>query len=97
MKNIITIIALLVIVGVGYSQNNEKRIKFNKGTLKICSSSNMKISGYDGDEVIIKNLNNNKRFTYYNLKINMIIRQGHQTRHFLEVTESLLLETKKKN
>ena len=37
----------------------EKKIKFNKGVLKICSSAHMKISGYDGDEVIIKNKANN--------------------------------------
>ena len=64
MKHIITLIALLLIVGVANSQEKEKRIKFNKGTLKICSSSNMKISGYDGDEVIIKSLNES-RFSYY--------------------------------
>tara|TARA_R110001632_G_scaffold152588_3_gene270290 strand:+ start:4460 stop:5416 length:957 start_codon:yes stop_codon:yes gene_type:complete len=34
----------------------EKKIKFNKGTLKICSSKNFQIEGYDGDEVIIKSL-----------------------------------------
>lgn len=67
MKKIITVIALLLMVGVGYSQNDEKRIKFNKGTLKICSISNMKISGYDGNEVIIKSINNGKRPTYYSL------------------------------
>lgn len=66
MKKIITIVILLFIIGVGYSQNNEKRIPFNKGTLKICSTSNMKISGYDGTEVIIKSLNNNVNYAYYN-------------------------------
>jgi hypothetical protein len=66
MKKIITLITLLLIVGAGYAQDNEKRIKFNKGTLKICSNSNMKISGYDGDEVIIKSLNNQTRYAYYN-------------------------------
>jgi hypothetical protein len=65
MKKIVTVIALLLIVGVGYSQNDEKRIAFNKGTLKICSLSNMKISGYDGDEVIIKSISNGKRPAYY--------------------------------
>jgi len=34
----------------------EKKIKFNNGTLKICSSKNFQIEGYDGDEVIIKSL-----------------------------------------
>ncbi|WP_298900009.1 DUF4097 family beta strand repeat-containing protein [uncultured Psychroserpens sp.] len=64
MKHIITTIALLLIVSVGNSQEKEKRIKFNKGTLKICSNSHMTIKGYDGDEVIIKSLNES-RFSYY--------------------------------
>ena len=68
MKKIIAIVTLLLIVGVGNSQNDEKRIKFSKGTLKICSSANMKITGYDGDEVIIKSLNNNYRVKgFYNI------------------------------
>jgi hypothetical protein len=40
----------------GYAQDQEKKIKFNKGVLKICSSKNFEIIGYDGDEVIIKSL-----------------------------------------
>ncbi|MCD2259129.1 DUF4097 family beta strand repeat-containing protein [Psychroserpens luteolus] len=64
MKHIITVIALLLIVGVGNAQEKEKRIKFNKGTLKICSNSHMTIKGYDGNEVIIKSLNES-RFSYY--------------------------------
>ncbi len=63
MKYIITVIALLLIIGVSHSQEKEKRIKFNKGTLKICSNSHMTIKGYDGDEVIIKSLNTS-RFSY---------------------------------
>ncbi len=38
----------------------EKKIKFSKGTLKICSSKKFKITGYDGNEVIIKSLNQRK-------------------------------------
>ena len=38
----------------------EKKIKFYKGTLKICSSKNFQIEGYDGDEVIIKSLHEKK-------------------------------------
>ncbi|MBU3011917.1 hypothetical protein KO506_10925 [Polaribacter vadi] len=34
----------------------EKTIKFSKGTLKICSSKNFQIEGYDGTEVVIKSL-----------------------------------------
>ena len=55
---------LLLIVQVSLGQDNEKRIKFNKGTLKICSASHFKISGHDGDEVIIKSLNNQTRYVY---------------------------------
>jgi hypothetical protein len=45
-------IALLVL----NANAQEKKIKFNKGTLKICSSKNFQIEGYEGDEVIIKSL-----------------------------------------
>ncbi len=43
----------------------EKKIKFNKGVLKICSSKNFKISGYDGNEVIIKSLHDRKNNTAF--------------------------------
>ncbi|WP_299113231.1 hypothetical protein [uncultured Winogradskyella sp.] len=64
MKRIIILVALLLIAGVGHTQQKEKRIKFNKGTLKICSNAHMTIKGYDGDEVIIKSLNQ-PRYSYY--------------------------------
>ncbi|WP_299521629.1 hypothetical protein [Winogradskyella sp.] len=64
MKNIITIVTLLLITGVTHAQDKEKRIKFNKGTLKICSNSHMTIKGYDGDEVVIKSLDQSG-FSYY--------------------------------
>jgi len=64
MKKIITAVVLLFIIGVGHSQDKEKRIKFNKGTLKICSNSHMTIKGYDGDEVVIKSLNNQLHYSY---------------------------------
>ncbi|GGG32141.1 hypothetical protein GCM10011344_36320 [Dokdonia pacifica] len=66
MKHIITVMTFLFIIGTGYAQKNEKRIAFTKGTLKICTTSNMTISGYDGDEVIIKSLNSNANYAYYN-------------------------------
>ena len=72
MKKIITGIVLLLFIGIGYSQNKEKRIKFNKGVLKICTSSHMNIKGYDGDEIIIKNLSdNNYRVLYNNRAFNL--------------------------
>ncbi|WP_299367374.1 hypothetical protein [Winogradskyella sp.] len=72
MKNIITLVVLLLIVGVTNSQQiKEKRIKFNQGTLKICSSSHMTIKGYDGNEVVIKSLNGELPFShFYNFKDN---------------------------
>lgn len=50
----IVVLAIAIIYTNGIAQ--EKKIKFNKGTLKICSSKNFKIEGYDGNEVIIKSL-----------------------------------------
>lgn len=59
MKKIfsIVIIAVLTVITVNAQ---EKKINFNKGTLKICSSKNFVIEGYDGSEVIIKSLHENK-------------------------------------
>jgi hypothetical protein len=51
---IICVLALFQMSG----QAQEKKIKFNKGVLKICSAKNFQITGYDGDEVIIKSLHN---------------------------------------
>ena len=59
MKKIfsIVIVAVLTVLTVNAQ---EKKIKFNKGTLKICSSKNFVIEGYDGTEVVIKSLHENK-------------------------------------
>jgi len=64
-KNRIIVLAVLFLVfqGLGNAQN-EKKIQFNKGILKICSSKKFEIKGYDGDEVVIKSLHK-KRSTYY--------------------------------
>jgi len=64
MKQVILSIALLLITGVGNSQDNEKRIKFKEGLVAICTSSEMNIAGYDGDEVIIRNLNPKSSYSY---------------------------------
>lgn len=67
MKNVKTIIAVFLIAFISMSVNaQEKKIKFNKGTLKICSNKNFQISGHDGDEVIIKSLHS-KRGKYFPL------------------------------
>lgn len=64
MKTVIAILTLFLFVNVSHGQDNEKRIKFNTGTLKICTNANIKINGYDGDEVIIKSLNKKTRYIY---------------------------------
>ena len=66
MKKIITIfgIAFLTVLS-GNAQ--EKKINFNKGTLKICSSKNFEIEGYDGKEVIIKSLHDSSRYMITNV------------------------------
>ncbi|WP_347174500.1 hypothetical protein [Polaribacter uvawellassae] len=66
MKKIITVIvvALLAVLSVNAQ---EKKIKFNKGTLNICSSKNFKIEGYNGTEVIIKSLHEKRNIKISNL------------------------------
>jgi hypothetical protein len=57
------IIVTVVFIALQISVNaQEKKIKFNTGTLKICSSKNFKIKGYNGNEVIIKSLHDKKYF-----------------------------------
>lgn len=56
MKTIKTIIVFVMAFTLVSLNAQEKKIKFNKGTLKICSSKNFQIEGYDGNEVIIKSL-----------------------------------------
>jgi hypothetical protein len=65
MKNIksLLIIALLVIFA---TNAQEKKIKFSSGTLKICSSKNFEIEGYDGKEVIIKSIHDNSKVRFSN-------------------------------
>ena len=60
MKNIKYFIALALTISMVSMSAQEKKIKFNKGLLKICSSKNFQIEGYDGDEVIIKALHDKK-------------------------------------
>jgi len=69
MKHI-KLIAISILIAIQFSVNaQEKKIKFSSGTLKICSSKNFKIKGYDGSEVIIKSLHDKKR-TYNLAKLN---------------------------
>ena len=50
----------------------EKKIKFSKGTLKICSSKNFQIEGYDGNEVIIENIHEKR-----NDNSNLVVVKGY--------------------
>ncbi|MBL4643895.1 MAG: hypothetical protein JKY44_09930 [Flavobacteriaceae bacterium] len=59
MKYISTVIVLAFLT-VFTVNAQEKKIKFNKGTLKICSSKNFKIEGYNGNEVIIESSHDNR-------------------------------------
>ncbi|WP_299665763.1 hypothetical protein [uncultured Polaribacter sp.] len=49
----------------------EKKIKFNKGTLKICSSKNFSVKGYDGDEVIIKSIHDKSTSHFFRSRNNL--------------------------
>lgn len=60
----IQLIIVIILASLQFGANaQEKKIKFSSGTLKICSSKNFKIKGYDGTEVIIKSLHE-KRNSY---------------------------------
>ena len=64
IKKIYFILLLVVSVSIQLTINaQEKRIQFNKGILEICSLKNFQIVGYDGDEVVIKNLNMEEKNT----------------------------------
>lgn len=70
MKKHITLLMLSIFLmtqTMNYAQEGTK-IPFNKGVLKICSSKNFIIKGYDGNEIIIKNLHKNQtgNFIYAN-------------------------------
>jgi len=55
MKKIFSLV-IIVVITVLTVNAQEKKIKFNKGTLKICSTKSFTIEGYDGNEVIVKSL-----------------------------------------
>lgn len=63
MKYIKSII-VIALLAVFTTNAQEKKIKFNKGTLKICSSKNFIIEGYNGNEVIIKSLKDDKSIAF---------------------------------
>lgn len=67
MKYIKSILVIFFLVVVS-ANAQEKRIKFSKGTLKICSSKNFVIEGYEGKEVIIESLHGNSNGRYSNIR-----------------------------
>ncbi len=56
MKHIKIIFVFAIVFNFLTVNAQEKKIKFNKGTLKICSSKNFEIIGYEGKYVIIRSL-----------------------------------------
>lgn len=56
MKTIHKITVFVMAIAFLGTNAQEKKIKFSKGVLKICSSKNFQIEGYNGNEVIIKSL-----------------------------------------
>lgn len=66
MRNIKLILAIAFLVVFNVNAQ-EKKIQFNKGTLKICSTKNFKIEGYNGSEVVIKSLHDKRNNKYSNL------------------------------
>ncbi len=63
MKHVKFIFAIAFLVSI-VATGQEKKIQFSKGTLKICSSKNFQIEGYDGKEVVIKGNHNNRMSAY---------------------------------
>ncbi len=72
MNKFSIIVYSLLIAISGFAQ--EKEIDFNKGTVNICTTAQIKISGYNGDQVVIKNTNprryqlNSKGGQYFNIR-----------------------------
>lgn len=60
MKTIKKIIVFAMVFAFMGINAQEKKIKFSKGVLRICSSKNFQIEGYDGSEVIVKALHDKK-------------------------------------
>ena len=61
MKKINTVIVIFsLFFALSISAQEGAKFDFSKGTLKICSSKKFVIKGYDGNEVVIKNLSPQK-------------------------------------
>lgn len=67
MKSNTYILLVLISCFVFSTHAQETKIPFNSGVLKLCSSKNFKIKGYDGKEVIIKSLHTGSTsYSFYN-------------------------------
>ncbi|NER14368.1 hypothetical protein GWK08_13020 [Leptobacterium flavescens] len=64
MKKLIAICVFLSLVTGTNAQDKEKKISFKSGVVKICMSSNVQISGYDGNEVVITQVNGARNSLY---------------------------------
>ncbi|MDT0551950.1 hypothetical protein [Urechidicola vernalis] len=80
-KLYLTVIVSLCITFLMQAQ--ETKIPFNSGVLKLCSSKNFNIKGYDGKEVMIKSLHSSKTsYSFYNKGSNnerVVVRQARST------------------
>lgn len=73
-KTFITLVMLLAAITLSAQ---EKKIDFKNGVVNICSSSKIHISGYDGDQVVIKSNQPDNNIFYSNTNNNFAIR-GYQ-------------------
>ena len=80
MKTLKHIIVFVFAIGFLNANAQEKKIKFNKGTLKICSTKNFQIEGYNGDEIIIKPIHQ-KRGSYNSYSISQTSGGSHVGHH----------------
>ncbi|WP_439131599.1 hypothetical protein [Polaribacter sp.] len=70
MKKIKIVLVIALSISFLNAKAQQKKIKFSKGTLKICSSKSFIIEGYDGDEVIIESLHQ-----FREMKFNTLIKR----------------------
>ncbi len=65
MKNKVISILIICLFIQTVSNAQDKKIPFDKGVLKLCSTKNFVINGYDGNEVIIRSLHSLKAQSIY--------------------------------
>lgn len=81
MKTLKIIFVFALSMSVFVASAQEKKIKFSKGTLKICSSKNFTIKGHNGNEVIIKSLHNNRTSNLISYGVNGKVVSGYSYRN----------------